>query len=272
MAEITTLVAGRAFLEGPRWRDGALYVSDMHGDAVLSVSPDGQVSTVVEVEQPSGLGWLPDGDLLVVSMTARSVLRFDGTHLTQHADLSAFANHEVNDMLVDPQGRAFIGQFGFDFYAQAVPASAALLRVDPDGRVAEAADDMHFANGMVLTADGSTLLVAETMQRRITAFRVAPDGTLDERRVWAELEDAPDGIAIDAEDAVWVASPLFDRFVRVVEGGQVTATIATPGRHGIACELGGVDGRTLFMLTATTLGGRDDSRRLLAAAIETATI
>lgn len=124
----------------------------MHGDAILSVTPDGQVATVVEVEQPSGLGWLPDGSLLVVSMAARKVLRFDGADLTEHADLSTFAAHEINDMLVDPQGRAFVGQFGFDFMSGDTPEPAALLRVDPDGAVSEAAQGLSFANGNMLTA------------------------------------------------------------------------------------------------------------------------
>jgi sugar lactone lactonase YvrE len=270
MADITALVTGRSFLEGPRWRDGALYVSDMHGDAVLRVTEDGDVSTVIEVEQPSGLGWLPDGSLLISSMTRRCVMRFDGSDLAVHSDLSSLASHEINDMCVDRHGHAFVGQFGFNFFGGgASPAAAALLRVDPDGSACAVADDMQFANGMVITADQSTLLVAESFGRCITGFDLADDGSLSNRRTWAEIEDYPDGISIDTDGAVWVASPTFYRFVRIVAGGAVTGTVDTPGRHAIACEVGGADGRTLFMLTAATLGRRAESQTAKSATIET---
>ncbi|MBV9515814.1 MAG: SMP-30/gluconolactonase/LRE family protein [Mycobacteriaceae bacterium] len=268
MADVTALVTGRFFLEGPRWRDGALYVSDMHGDAVLRVTEDGDVSTVVELEQPSGLGWLPDGSLLISSMTRRAVLRFDGSHLAVHGDLSSLATHEINDMCVDRHGHAFVGQFGFEFFGGGTPAPAALLRVDPDGSVCAVADDLQFANGMAITADQSTLLVAESLAQCITGFDLAGDGSLSNRRVWAPLAVFPDGIAIDADDAVWVAAPASDRFVRVIAGGEVTATVETPGRHAIACELGGAHGCTLFMLTATTIGDRFESQTAKSAAIE----
>jgi sugar lactone lactonase YvrE len=269
MADITALVTGRAFLEGPRWHDGALYVSDMHGDAVLRITEAGDVSTVVHVEQPSGLGWLPDGSLLITSMKRRRVMRFDGSDLAVHADLSSLGAHEVNDMCVDAHGHAFIGQFGYDMFGGGAPRAAALLRVDPDGSVCEVADDLEFANGMIITADQATLLVAESFGKRITRFDLADDGSLSRRRVWADLSDFPDGIAIDSDGAVWVASPLFDRFVRVVAGGDVTATVDTPGRHAIACEVGGADGCTLFMLTSTTIGDRGESQAVMSAAGET---
>jgi len=269
MADITALVTGRSFFEGPRWHDGALYVSDMHGDAVLRITEDGEVSTVVRLEQPSGLGWLPDGSLLISSMTPRKVMRFDGSDLAVHADLSSLAPYEINDMCIDRHGHAFIGQFGFDYAGRGTPTPAALLRVDPDGSVCEVADNLEFANGMVITADHATLLVAESFGKRITGFDLADDGSLSRRRVWAELSDYTDGICIDTDGAVWVASPVFDRFVRVVAGGDVTATVETPGRHGIACELGGADGRTLFMLTANTLGERVESQSDMSAAVET---
>ena len=269
MSDITPLVTGRSFLEGPRWHDGALYVSDMHGDAVLRVTEAGDVSTVVEIEQPSGLGWLPDGSLLISSMTRRCVMRHDGRDLTVHADVSALASHEINDMCVDQHGHAFVGQFGYDLRGGGAPATAALLRVDPDGSAHEVAPDLRMANGMVITADRSTLLVAESSGKAITGFDLAADGSLSNRRVWADLPDAPDGIGIDAEDGVWVAGVVADRFARVVEGGEVTDTIETPGRHPIACAVGGADGRTLFMLTATTHGERDKSQATMSAAVET---
>ena len=211
----TTLLSGRAFLEGPRWHDGVLYVSDMHGDAVLLVTEDGEVCTVVGVEQPSGLGWLPDGSLLICSMKRRSVMRFDGSELTVHADLSALAPFDINDMCVDRHGHAFVGQLGYDMFGGAEPAAAPLLRVDADGSAHEAADGLRIANGMVITADNSTLLVAESWGKCITAFDLAEDGSLSNRRVWADLTDYPDGIGIDAADGVWVAGPVSDRFIRV---------------------------------------------------------
>ena len=269
MTDITALVTGRAFLEGPRWYEGALYVSDMHGDAVLRVTEDGDVSTVVAVEQPSGLGWLPDGSLLISSMARRCVMRYDGSGLAVHADLSSLAPYEINDMCVGRYGHAFVGQFGYDMRGDAPPAAAALLRVDPDGSTREAADDLRMANGMVITADHSTLLVAESWGKCITGFDLADDGTLSNKRVWADLEDYPDGVGIDAEDGVWVAGPVSDRFTRVIAGGEITATIETPGRHAIACAVGGVDGRTLYMLTATTLGDRVESQTARSSAIET---
>ena len=268
----TSLVSGRAFLEGPRWHDGVLYVSDMHGDAVLSVTEDGDVSTVVELEQPSGLGWLPDGSLLISSMKHRSVMRYDGSELTMHSDLSALADFEINDLCVDRHGHAFVGQLGYDMFGGAEPAAAPLLRVDADGSAHEVADGLRMANGMVVTADGSTLLVAESWGKCISAFDLASDGSLSNRRVWADLPDYPDGIGIDAADGVWVASPVSNRFIHVVEGGEVTRTIDTPARHAIACAVGGADGSTLFMLTAKTLGDRAESQQALTAAIEIAGI
>ena len=174
----TSLVSKRAFLEGPRWHDGVLYVSDMHGDVVLSVTEGGDVSNVVYVEQPSGLGWLPDGSLLISSMTRRAVMRYDGSGLTLHADLSSLASYEINDMCVDRHGHAFVGQFGYDMRGGAAPAAAPLLRVDPDGSAHEVADGLRMANGMVITADHSTLLVAESWGKCITAFDLASDGSL----------------------------------------------------------------------------------------------
>jgi len=271
MTAVTALVTGLSFLEGPRGRGDSLFVSDMHGDAVLRVAPDGAVTTVVEVDQPSGLGWLPDGSLLISSMAARHVMRWDGTTLSVHADLSAVAPFEINDMVVDRHGHAFVGQFGYDMRGGATPAPAALLRVDPDGSVHEAAADLQMANGMAITIDDRTLVVAESSGKRLTGFDLAADGTLSGRRVWAELPDHPDGICLDAEDGVWIAGPVTDRFVRVVEGGEVTDVVETPGRHAIACALGGPDGRTLFLLTSTTHGAREESRAAMTAAIETAT-
>jgi sugar lactone lactonase YvrE len=205
-------------------------------------------------------------------MVERAVLRFDGTTLERHADLRDLAEHEINDMVVDRHGHAFVGQFGYDLRGGGAPAPAALLRVDPDGSAHEVAPDLRMANGMAITTDDRTLVVAESSGRCLTGFDVADDGTLTNRRVWAELPDAPDGMCLDSENGVWVAGVVADRFVRVVQGGEVTDVVDTPGRHPIACALGGADGLTLFMLTATTHGERAESQAAMNAAIETATV
>ena len=276
MANLRTLLGGRAFLEGPRWHDGALYVSDMHAHEVLRVATDGAVDVLARLDAaPSGLGWLPDGSMLIVSMDDRRILRRgDDGSLTQHADLSELASHAINDMVVDGAGHAFVSQFGCDLFGGEVPKPAPLLRVDPDGSAHEVTDGLRFANGMVVTADGRTLVVAESAGRCLTAFSLAPDGALSDRRPWADLPetDYPDGICIDAEDAIWVSGPASDRFMRVRVGGEVTDIVETRGRHAIACALGGDDGRTLFCCTSTTVGEPDKSRATRGAQIETVTV
>lgn len=272
MARIETLLDGRAFLEGPRWRAGALWVSDMHAHEVLRVADDDKATIVAEVPgRPSGLGWLPDGHMLIVSMEDRRALRLENGQLEQFANCSRVASHEINDMVVDARGHAFISQFGFDFHHGERLREAPLLRVDPDGAVHEAAGGFKMANGMAITADGQTLVVAESAMRRLVGFDLAGDGGLSNRRVWADLPegDYPDGICIDAEDAVWVAGPASDRFVRVREGGEVVDLVETPGRHAIACAIGGVDGHTLFLCTSPTHGQPDESSQTRGARVET---
>jgi len=272
-----TLVGERAFLEGPRWRTdpdgrGALYVSDMHAHEVLRIGADGSVAVVAAVPNaPSGLGWLPDGRMLVVSMADRRLLRLevDGS-IVEAADCSALAPHEINDMVVDRHGHAFISQFGSDFHAGEPMVASPVLRVDPDGSVRAATDGLRMANGMVITADGQTLIVAESARRRLMGFDLADDGTLTNERVWADLPegDYPDGICIDAEDAVWIAGPASDRFVRVLHSGEVTDVVEVPGRHAIACAIGGADGHTLFMCTSPTHGQPEASRAARGAKVE----
>jgi sugar lactone lactonase YvrE len=265
---LTPLAEGFAFLEGPRWHDGRLWVSDMHDDRVLTVDLAGQRATVVEVPgQPSGLGWLPDGRLLVVSMTDRRLLRLDTSGLTVVADLSSVATFHCNDMVVDVQGRAYVGNFGYDFEAGVPQRTAVLALVSPDGNVRVVADELEFPNGTVITPDGRTLVVGESFGARLTAFDIAADGTLSRRRVWAALEGAvPDGICLDAEGAIWVASPLSKEVLRVREGGHVAERITTT-TQAIACMLGGPDRRTLFVLTAQSLH-RDECRAQRNARIE----
>ncbi|MBX3659352.1 MAG: SMP-30/gluconolactonase/LRE family protein [Ramlibacter sp.] len=256
MTVLTPFISGLAFPESPRWRDGALWFSDFYARRVCRATLDGQVQTVAEVPgQPSGLGWDAAGRLLVVSMLDRRLLRLDADGLREVADLSALAPAPCNDMVVDGQGRAYIGNFGFDLTARAPFAATVLVCVWPDGRARAVAQDMHFPNGAVVTPDGRTLIVAESYGQRLTAFDIAPDGTLQGRRVWAALQGkgvGPDGICLDAEGAIWMASPVSRELLRVREGGEVTHRIPTPDQ-ALACALGGPDGRTLFVATGRVM-------------------
>lgn len=251
---LTTVLEGLAFPEGPRWRDGRLWFSDMHANEVVAMTPDGARETVFAAAGPvSGLGWLPDGRLLVVSMEDRRLLRIepDGK-AALHADLGGVATGNCNDMVVDAAGRAYVGNFGFVFPG-GEPKAAKMARADPDGRVVEAAGDLMFPNGTMITPDGKTLIVGESFARRMTAFDVAADGALSNRRVWAQLPDGalPDGACLDAEGAVWVASPSTNDVIRLREGGEVLDRIAAE-QGCFACMLGGDDRRTLFVLTAAS--------------------
>ena len=249
-AEWQTIATGLAFPEAPRWRDDRLYVSEIFGGRVVAIDERGAVDVVVELpgRRPSGLGWRRDGSMLVVSMQERQVLRsVDGGALEEVADLSALVDGDTNDMLVDGRGNAYVGSFGYDYAAGEERRAAVLVLVDALGNASVVADDVWFPNGMAITADGRTLLLAETPAERITAFTIGDDGLLSDRHVFAALDGArPDGIALDAEGAVWVASPGTGELLRVAEGGAVLA--GGPAPHGMAqaCALGGPDGRTLF--------------------------
>lgn len=252
-AAVSVLLDDLAFAEGPRWHDGRLWLSDMHSNRVLAVDENGSADVIAIVEQqPSGLGWLPDGRLLVVSMTDRRVLRFDGGTPVEHADLSKLASFHCNDMVVDSVGRAYVGNFGFDLHSGEAPRSTRLALVEPDGQTRVAAESLSFPNGSVITPDGKTLIVAETFAGVLTAFDVESDGSLSGRRVFASLDQAaPDGICLDAEGCVWVASPTGRAVLRVRDGGEVTDRIDV-GRPAFACMLGGADRRTLYICTAST--------------------
>jgi sugar lactone lactonase YvrE len=268
--DVSVLVDGLAFGEGPRWHDGSLVLSDMHSDQVLAIAPDdGRVTVVAEHDSAlSGIGWLPDGKLLVVAMDGY-VLRCEPSGLVVHADVRALAPHGINDMIVHPEGWAWVGQFGYDRHAGATPGPSGLIRVDPDGRASIAADDLMVANGMGITSDGTTLLVAESAGRCITTFRIGRDGALSDRTVFAELPHAPDGMCLDAEGAVWAACVTASRFARVREGSEIVETVEfEPLRRTVACVLGGADRRTLYMLTADTLGEAELSRELMTARVE----
>ena len=250
------LVDGLTFPEAPRWRDGKLWFSDFYSHRVLTVDPAGRLETVVEVPQrPSGLGWRPDGTLLIVSMLDRRLLRLDGTRLAVVAELSGHATGPCNDMVVDAAGRAYVGNFGFDRHRGEAERSTCLVRVDPDGGVTRVAEDLRFPNGTVITPDGRTLIVAETLAHRLTAFDVDAEGNLARRRVLALLDDCyPDGICLDAQGAVWVADARSNRVLRVRADGAVDRTLTTGQRGAFACMLGGPDRRTLFVLTNTGSG------------------
>ena len=254
---LATLLDGLTFPEAPRWHDGRLWFSDFYTQRVVAVDPTGRAETMLEVPQrPSGLGWTPDGALLVVSMLDRRLLRVERGTTRVLADLSAVATGPCNDMVVDGLGRAYVGNFGYDRHKGEPPRTTCLARVDPDGRVTRAAEDLFFPNGTVITPDGRTMIVGETQGHRLTAFDVAPDGTLSNRRVWAPLDDAvfPDGICLDAEGAIWVSDARGFALLRVREGGKIDGTVSTGSRYAFACMLGGADRRTLFVCTSTGSG------------------
>lgn len=254
--DIKVLSRGLTFPEAPRWRDGKLWFSDFYTERVMTVDLEGNETTVVRVPQrPSGLGWRPDGPMLIVSMLDRRLLRLKDGELQIVADLAANATGPCNDMVVDGKGRAYVGNFGFDRHAGETERATCLIRVDPDGRVSRAAEDLMFPNGMVVTPDGRTLIVAETYAHRLSAFDIGADGSLANRRLFAQMDDCfPDGICLDAEGAVWVTDARGYAIRRVFEGGRINCSISTGDRIAFACMLGGPDRRTLFLCTSTGSG------------------
>ena len=257
------LAEGFHFGESPRWHAGRLWFSDFYSKTIRSVDLAGEHRIELELDdQPSGLGWMPDGSLLFVLMLRRQVWRRhpDG-RLALHADLGPLTAHLCNDMVVDGEGRAYVGNFGFDLdhelRARGVASvlsdhpKANVVLVLPDGAVSIGAPDLSFPNGTVITPDGKMLIVGETLGARLTAFDIGADGVLTGRRVWADtMPRVPDGIAFDAEGAVWIANPLAPECVRIAEGGAVLEVVSTGEMPCYACMLGGPDGRHLFMLCA----------------------
>jgi sugar lactone lactonase YvrE len=285
MSDVALIADGLHFPEGPRWRDGKLYVSDFYERVVTTYDERGTRAVLCEVpNQPSGLGFTPVGDLLIVSMLDRRLLLLRDGELTEFADLSPLAPGPCNDMLVDDAGRAWIGNFGEDL--DSAVRETVLLRVDPDGSVAVAADGLVFPNGTVITPDG-TMIVAGSFAFRISAFDVGADGMLSNRRIWAQFgappaadvpavlaTDAftPDGTCLDSEGGLWVADAQGTGAVRMLEGGEITDRVELDGLTAFACTLGGDDGRTLFLAAGPPLGVIEPSveRRgaLLAARVE----
>jgi sugar lactone lactonase YvrE len=286
MARQTRVLAeGVYFGEGPRWHAGRLWFSDFYAQAVKSVSLSGDVRVEFELDdRPSGLGWTPDGTMLIVSMTKRQLLkRTPGGAISVHADLSGIATYHCNDMVVDAAGRAYVGNFGFNLDA-AIEAkgiegvladhpTAKLALVQPDGRVSVAASDMHFPNGTVITPDGKTLIVGQSLGADLVAFDVGADGGLTNRRTWASCAPrVPDGICLDAKGRIWIANPIAAECALIAEGGEVVEVVET-GDNCFACMLGGEDGHSLFMLTAKSSNAHEAAQtptgRVLVAEVDT---
>jgi sugar lactone lactonase YvrE len=289
MSTYRTVIEGLSYLECPRWHEGRIWFSDFYTNAVYSATADGaDLRVEAEVpQQPSGIGWLPDGRLLVVPMRDAKLVTVepDGS-LREYADLSGYVGGYPNDMVVDSSGRAYVGEFGFDLMAGAPVQEARLLCVELDGTVRVVAEEMLFPNGSVITEDGR-LLVCETFGNRVTAFDIGEDGSLGNRRTFAEFGPAPterdlaaalaqivvgaDGCGLDAEGALWVADSVGGRVIRVLEGGAIEQTIE-PDTGVFACMLGGESGRTLFMCAAPDFHeeARKNARegRLLAIDVE----
>lgn len=272
--EATTVVEGLGFPEAPRWHDGRLWFSDFVSRKVHVLDLFGHLADVVEVPQvPSGLGWLPDGHLLIVSMEDRKLMRLQEDGLVVHADLSPLARYSCNDLVVDAFGRAYVGNFGFDYAGGERARPTSLILVTREGRIHFVADGLLFPNGAVITPDGRTLIVAETFGARLTAFSIEPGGGLGTRRVFADFRTRrrgrfPDGICLDEEGAVWVASPSTNECVRVLDGGEVTDRVSTGEDNAIACMLGGLDRRTLFICVGRM--GQEHAGKILVAQTEIA--
>ena len=262
MRKIKTLMDGLTFGEGPRWHDGKFYFSDFYSHKVFSLDMKGNSKLIVEIpNQPSGLGWLSDGTMLIVSMKDRKLMSYKNNVLKEVADLSSLAGFHCNDMVVDSQGNAYIGNFGFNTYSGEELKPANLILVRPGEDPCVAANNLLFPNGTVITPDGRTLIVGETYAARLTAFDVNDDATLSNRRIWADLTlsvddgevPVPDGMCLDAEGAIWVASPTTAEVIRVKEGGEILDRVLV-STNAYACMLGGDDLRTLFICTSNASG------------------
>jgi sugar lactone lactonase YvrE len=251
-APIRTLVTGLSFTEGTRWHDDRLWFSDAHAGHVMSLSSEADVRVEATMPGPcSGLGWRSDGTLLVLLTQGRGLAKVRQGRVESVIDLSEAMPASGNDLLVDAVGRAYAGNAGFNFRTDETPRSTVLVMVDAQDRVSIVADDLMFPNGMVITPDHRTLIVAETLGRRLTAFTIGSDGRLNDRRVFAELgEVLPDGISLDREGCVWTASPTTGEVLRVRAGGAILERISLGGRGAFACMLGGAERRTLFIATA----------------------
>ena len=245
------ILSGLVFPEGPRWHDGRLWFSDIHQHKVIAVDEHGKAETmVVTDDRPSGLGYLPGGDALIVQMTARTLVRHSPRGTRPYADLSGLVQWFLNDMVVDGKGRAYVG--GRNHRPEGMPQNDVVVLVTTEGKARIAADGMRGPNGSVVTPDGKTLIVAETHVGKLTAFDIAADGSLINRRLWAQIAEdrTADGICLDAEGCIWVGSPRNKEFARVQQGGKILDRITFADKSAVACALGGKDRRTLFLLTS----------------------
>ena len=265
--KLQTLMDGLTFGEGPRWHEDKFYFSDFYSHKVYTLDLKGNHEVIVEVpNQPSGLGWMPDGTMLIVSMKDRKLLSFRDKTLEERADLSGLAGFHCNDMVVDSKGNAYIGNFGFNTYEGEEVKSTNLILVRPGEEPCIAADNILFPNGTVITEDEKTLVVGETYAAKLTAFDINDDASLSNRRVWADLTQSiddgnvpvPDGMCLDAEGAIWVASPSTADVIRVKEGGEILERIPVE-TNAYACMLGGKDRKTLFICTSNASGVDPDS-------------
>ena len=272
MTETRIVLSGLAFPEGPRWHDGRFWFSDIVGEQVHALDEDGTVVRTIDVPgEPSGLGWLPDGSLLVVVRSVLELQRLQEGKLVHHARLAPIHRIFSNDMVVDSAGRAYVGSVGYDFTKGESPAPSALALARPDGTVQVAAEGLMCPNGVAVSADDTLMVVAETLAGHISAFDVAPDGTLSNRRIFAKTDGSPDGLCLDAENCVWVALPDKGCVVRVADGGAVLETIPVKDAMAFACVLGGEDRRTL-MICAGTAHDAEECRRLRSGRIEFARV
>ena len=261
--ELKVLLSGLEFPEGPRWRDEKLFFSDFVGRKVISVDEKGKSEIVVGLkDSPSGLGFLNDGRMLIVSMQRRCLMRLDPEGLKIHADLSKFTEYNCNDSITDNLERTYVGNWGTKSLESPAEPTCIIL-VTKDGGARIVAKNLIFPNGCMVTPDCKTFIVAETFAGRLTAFDIENSGNLKNRRIWAEMKDfSPDGICLDEEGAIWVANPSKAEVLRVLEGGEIASTIKIKDTNVYACALGGDDGRTLFLCTSRYLEGERSSGRI----------
>lgn len=245
------VATGLTIPEHPRWHDGSLWFTDVWTGRLCRSAAQGEVTEVARIEdRAGGIGWTPDGHLLLASLDRRRIVSVEADGTTDYADLFGLSNWHLNDMVVDTHGRAYVGEVGFSLDAGEEPRPGRLILVDGPGSARVVCDDLLFPNGVVISPDGATLIIAETVANRLTAFDIQPDGSLTNRRVFAELPGfLPDGICLDAEGAVWAASPETNQVARVHAGGRITHRVPL-GRSAFACALGGPHRTTLYMCTA----------------------
>ena len=281
MKELKKLIGGLYFGEGPRWHENKLWFSDFYSHKVMTLDENNSLETVCEVpNQPSGLGWLPNGDLLIVSMLDRKILRFSEGSISVHADLSEYVAHKCNDMVVGRDGTAYVGNFGMGDAGESLN-STHLMIVKSDGTVLKGPDNLLFPNGTVITEDGKNLIIGETLGAKLTSFDIEDNGELTNRKLWARTSPlfslliikflssmgfdlskvdfskysknlhVPDGICLDEKNGIWIASPTTKAVVRIEKGGNITDTINTP-KGAFACMLGGKERKTLYVIISNS--------------------